>query len=153
MIRRLLIIALSAVALLGVAKWTARGANTSEDSKNEILKVDEERNQALQKGDVAALDRIYATDLVYTNARGEVLTRAQHLADIKARTLGFRSFAHKDVQVRVFGNTGVLTGVSTSAVEYKGTVSSSPRRFLNVYVKQGGRWVCAVHFETPVANP
>jgi ketosteroid isomerase-like protein len=153
MIRRLLTLALFAVALLGVAEWIARGANSAEDAKAEIFKVDEERNQALQKADAATLDRLYAPDLVYTNARGETLTRAQHLADIKARTLGFRSFAHKDVQVRVFGNTGVLTGISTSAVEYKGTVSTSPRRYLNVYVKHGGRWLCAVHWETPVANP
>jgi ketosteroid isomerase-like protein len=115
-----------------------------------VLKAEEARNQALPHGDVAALDQIYADDLIYTNATGALLTKTQHLADLKGRTLNFRSFKHDDVQVTVHGNTGIVTGISTSAVEFKGTVSSSPRRFVNVYVKQDGRWLCVAHMETPV---
>ena len=127
------------------------GSAAAENATEEILKVDEERNQALQKGDVETLARIYSDDLVYSNATGALLTKAQHLADLKARTLNFRSFKHDDVRVVVHGDTGVLTGISTSAVEFQGAVSSSPRRFLNVFVKKDGRWLCVAHFETPVA--
>jgi ketosteroid isomerase-like protein len=152
MMRRVLLIVFSTVAFLGLAKWTAKNAAAAGEIKDEVLKIEEERNQALPKGDVAALERIYADDLVYTNATGALLTKAQHLANLKDRTLNFRSFKHDDVQVRVHGNTGVVTGISTSAVDYKGTVSSSPRRFVNVYVKQDGRWLCVVHMETPVSQ-
>src|ERR1700724_66277 len=100
------------------------------DVKNEVLKIEEDRNQALQKGDADALDRIYSDDLVYTNARGYVLTKAQHLADIRTRNLKMASFKHSDVEVRVHGNTGIVTGTSTSVVEYKGASSSSPRRYV-----------------------
>jgi ketosteroid isomerase-like protein len=152
MIRRLLLFALSAVAVLGLAKYAVKSAAAEGDLKDEILKVDEERNQALQKGDVTFLSSLYSDDLVFTNARGEVLTKAQHLAELKSRKLAFQSFKHSDVQVRIHGNTGILTGLSTSAVVNNGTVSSSPRRFLNLYVNEGGRWRCAGHFETPVAQ-
>lgn len=152
MIRRLLLLSLALVAGIGFVKFAVRGAAAEGDLKAEILRADEERNQALQKGDVPALAEIYSDDLVYTNARGEVLTKAQHLADFKNRNLGFQSFKHSDVQVHLFGEMGAVTGLSTSAVVYQGKVSSSPRRFLNVFVKQGGRWRCAVHFETPVAQ-
>jgi len=145
--RRLLLVILSVVAVLGIAKYTVIAAAGDANLKDEVLKVEEGRNQALQKGDVAALDRLYSDDVVYTNATGAYLTKAQHLADLKARTLNFKSFNHSDVQVRVHGNTGVVSGVSTSAVDYKGTVSSNPRRFLNVYVKEDGRWLCVAHFE------
>jgi ketosteroid isomerase-like protein len=97
---------------------------------------------------VAALDRLYSDDVVYTNATGAFLTKSQHLADLKARTLNFKSFKHSDVEVHVHGTTGIVSGLSTSAVDYKGTVSSSPRRFLNVYVQENGRWLCVAHFET-----
>jgi len=147
MIRRLLLVTLSVVAALGVVRYTVKAAVGDANLKEEVLKVEEGRNQALQKGDVAALDRLYSDDVVYTNATGAYLTKAQHLADLKARTLNFKSFNHSDVQVRVHGNTGVVSGVSTSAVDYKGTVSSNPRRFLNVYVKEDGRWLCVAHFE------
>ena len=140
------------LALLAIVKSTVRNVAAEANAKEEILKIDEERNQALQKGDIATLDRIYSDDLVYANATGALLTKAQHLADLKGRALNFKSFKHDDVQVTVHGDTGILTGISTSAVEFHGTVSSSPRRFLNVFVKKDGRWLCAAHFETPVVS-
>ena len=39
------------------------------------MKAEDARNEALPKGDVAALEKIYADDVVYTNARGETLTK------------------------------------------------------------------------------
>ena len=143
---------LSVLAFFAIAWRTARSA-AMENTKEEVLKIEEERNQALQKNDVEALSRIYADDVVYTNATGALLTKAQHLADLKGKGLNFRSFKHDDVQVRVHGDMGIVTGVSTSAVDYHGTVSSSPRRFMNVYVRQEGRWLCEAHMETPVAKP
>jgi ketosteroid isomerase-like protein len=148
MMRRFLMVIFSVVAILGMARYTVTAAVGDTNLKDEILKVEEVRNQALQHGDVAALDRLYSDDVVYTNATGAFLTKAQHLADLKARTLNFKSFKHSDVEVHVHGTTGIVSGLSTSAVDYKGTVSSSPRRFLNVYVQENGRWLCVAHFET-----
>ena len=135
-----------------MAQRARSAAPSGEHATDEILKVDEERNQALQKGDVATLDRIYSDDVVYANASGALLTKAQHLAELKARTLNFRSFKHEDVQVTVHGDTGLLTGISKSVVEYQGSVSSSNRRFLNVFIKRDGRWRCVGHFETNISE-
>ena len=90
--------------------------------------------------------------MIYANASGALLTKAQHLAELKGRTLNFRSFKHEDVQVTVHGDTGALTGISKSVVEYQGSVSSSNRRFLNVFVKKDGRWQCVAHFETNISE-
>jgi ketosteroid isomerase-like protein len=150
--RRMVAVALSVLAFFAIAWRTVRSAAPPENMKDEILKVDEERNQALQKGDIATLDRIYSDDLVYANASGALLTKAQHLAELKGRTLNFRSFKHEDVQVTVHGDTGVLTGISKSVVEYQGAVSSSNRRFLNIFFKKDGRWQCVGHFETNISE-
>ena len=150
MFRRILFLAISVAAVLGIARHTVIAAGG--DLQEEVLKAEDARNQALPKGDVPALEKIYADDLIYTNATGALLTKAQHLSDLKGRTLNFKSFKHDDVQVTVHGNTGIVTGISTSTVEFKGTVSSSPRRFVNVYAKQDGRWLCVAHMETPVTK-
>lgn|ERR1700676_457908 len=154
MLRCVLLLNLLVIILLVPARAQESGEKNAQvgDVKNEVLKIEEERNHALQEGDADALDRIYTEDLVYTNARGYVLTKAQHLADIRTRNLKLTSFKHSDVEVRVHGNTGIVTGTSTSLVEYKGAASSSPRRYVNVYVKESGLWRCAVHFETASAQ-
>jgi len=148
--RRMLAVAFSILGFFAIAWRTARSAAPPENAKDEVLKVDEERNQALQKGDAATLERIYSDDLVYANASGALLTKAQHLAELKARTLNFRSFKHEDVQATVHGDTGVVTGISKSVVEYKGAVSTNNRRFMNVFVKKDGRWLCVAHIETNI---
>ena len=155
MMRVLLLLTLLTMPIPGSTKdreTTGRGTKTGGDIKSEVLGIEEQRNVALQRGDADALDRIYTDDLVYTNALGYVLTKAQHLSDVRTRRLRMTSIKHSDVEVRVHGTTGIVTGVSTSAVEYQGTPSSSPRRYLNVYVKDGRLWRCAVHFETPAAK-
>ena len=150
--RRIVAVALSVLGFFAIAWRAARSAAPPENLTDEILKVDDERNQALQKGDIATLDRIYSDDVIYANASGALLTKAQHLAELKGRTLNFRSFKHEDVQVTVHGDTGALTGISKSVVEYQGSVSSSNRRFLNVFVKKDGRWQCVAHFETNISE-
>jgi len=153
MMRALLLLTLLTTAVPGSTKdKETRDTEAGGGIKNEVLRIEELRNLALQQGDVAALDRLYTDDLVYTNALGRVLTKAQHLTDIRTRKLKLTSLKHSDVQVRVHGTTGIVTGVSTSLVEYQGTASSSPRRYVNVYVKDNGLWRCAVHFETPAAK-
>ena len=92
------------------------------------------------------------TILIYTNALGVTLTKKQHLADIRSRKLQLTTLKHSDVQVRMHGDTGFVSGVSRSMVNFHGNVSESPRKFLNVYVKENGAWRCAVHVETPAAK-
>jgi len=149
--RRMVAVALLVLGFFAIAWRTAKSAAPPENATDEILKVDEERNQALQKNDIVTLDRIYSDDLVYANTNGVLLTKTQHLEDLKKRTLNFKSFKHDDVKVVVHGDTGVLTGISTSAVDYQGSVSSNPRRFLNIFTKKDGRWICVAHFETTVS--
>src|ERR1700674_2130664 len=96
--RRMVAVVLSVLAFFAIAWRTARSAAPPENMTDEILKVDDERNQALQKGDIATLDRIYSDDLVYTNATGSLLTKAHHLAELKRRSLNFISFKHEDGQ-------------------------------------------------------
>jgi uncharacterized protein (TIGR02246 family) len=130
----------------------ATGAKAVADAKTEVLQVEESRNRALEKGDADALAKLYTDDLIYTNALGLVLTKQQHLADIRTRKLQLTALKHSAVEVRVHGTTGFVTGTSTSMVNFHGNSSDSPRKFLNVYVKENGVWKCAVHFETPAAK-
>ena len=152
MTRLLALFTLSIFSIIGLATYVLKTA-ADTNAKEEILKISDEREEALAKGDIAALDRIDADDQVYTNWRGVTLTKAEHLADIKARNLTFQtSFKHNDVQVVIHGNTGIVSGLSKTSVVYKGSAPAGARKFVNVFVKENGRWLCVVHFEAPVAE-
>ena len=149
MIRRMLLLPLLAIAVVGVAR--AQEAASSE--ADQVLKADEARNEVLQKGDADGVARYLTDDVAYANEKGEILSKNQVLDNLRSRKQKFLSFKHDDVHVTVHGDTGIVTGRSTSVVEYQGQVSRHPRRFMNVWVKQGdGQWLLAAHAETAIAE-
>ena len=50
-------VTLSVFALFAFAWRTARSATPPDDGRAEVMKLEEERNQALQTGDIATLER------------------------------------------------------------------------------------------------
>lgn len=153
--QRIVLLAVLVAASAGFAGARAAGNDANEEqTKKEILQIEEERSQALLKGDVDKLKQIYADQVAYLTEHGQVLTLAQHLANIQGRKQVFNSVIHKDVKVHVFGNTVAVTGLSVSDVRYTDQKADPrPRRYTNVWLKQDGQWRCIAHYETPVAQP
>src|ERR1022692_4765066 len=108
--RRILLISLLTVVLTGAARAQGTGKSQAEaETEEEVLKVEHEKDQAMQKGDLATLTRIYADDLIFVNPRGQVLSKAQRLADVRPGSLDYLNFKREDYTLHVYGNTVVLT--------------------------------------------
>ena len=133
---------------------SASGARQESDetAKADVLKVSQQLGEAAHESDQAALDRILADRLSWIT-RGERLNKAQVITDYLSGNLHFKSFSHDNVVVNVFGNTAVMTGQSTSVLEYKGKLFDAPRLFTDVYVKMDGRWQLVVHHVSELAKP
>ncbi len=99
-----------------------------------------EYTEALTKRDLVALDNIWAEGYTFTNGRGEFLTKKDRMENIKSGTTHFESISREDEEIRVFGDTAVVTGRVVLKVIYGGRESSGPYRFINVWVKLQGRW-------------
>ena len=158
--RHWLAIPVMSIALLGLLRGQkAPSPDASSELEKQILKIDSEKDQAMQRfvashGDEAGdvLDRIYADDLVFVNTHGQLLTKAQRLADLKSGNLKFMSFGRDDYRLHVYGDTVIMTGRATSVVEYQGKVNRVPRQFTNVYIKVGGQWRLVAHQATTIAE-
>jgi ketosteroid isomerase-like protein len=153
-VRRVLILPLLTVALMGSirAQGTVRNQADAETEK-EVLEVERQKDQAIRNRDMAVLDRIYVDDLAFANGRGKVLTKAQHMEEIRSGNVKYLNSDRSDFHVHVYGGTAVLTGRENSTVEYHGKTISSPRQFITVYVKLDGQWRYVAHQVTPVAEP
>jgi len=96
--------------------------------------------QAVIKQDGAALQRLLAEDLTYTQAGGRIQTKAEYIAAITKGPAGYESFNESDTRIRVYGRAAVLTG----HVDVKLAGTDSYRvRTLEVYVENDGRWQLA----------
>jgi len=125
-----------------------RAAPESADSvgpriaaQEEIKKIEQERNQALLKHDIATLDRMTSDDYTFINQRGELRTKAEILAGFKSGNFNYEAREISDLQVRVYADTAVVTGRAKQKGVENSKDYSGDNRFTRVYAKQNGGWV------------
>jgi len=150
--RQILLLILLVVAWVGSVGQGTAGDKADAEVQKEVLKIDDEWHQSSLNGSTDAVGRILADDVAWTNANGEILTKAQVLDDFRSGRRKLHTLKHDDVLLHVYGNTVVLTGRSTSTYRYKGKESVGARRWTSVYVKQDGAWRLVVHHVTPILN-
>jgi ketosteroid isomerase-like protein len=123
-------------------------ARSQANNRKEVLAMEQTRDQALLNSDSTTLDHLLADDISWTSPNGAVVTKSQLLTDVASGKETFPSIAHENVQVHIYGNTALVFGVTTSTVQFRGTLRNRPRRFSNVWVKRAGEWQLVAHVVT-----
>ena len=144
-------IGLIALVCPGMAK--AQTDVPSQAIQQEVLKTEAARDEAMQKADMAVLNRIYADNVVIVNTRGVHLTKAQRLADFQSGDLKFLSFDQGDYTFHSYGDTVILNGRANSAVQFHGKINRVPRKFTLTYIKLNGEWQLVAQNETLIDQP
>ena len=140
------------LALLGLGLGgLAFGQDTQ--SQEEIRKLEEERNRAILAGDFATLERMTSDDYTFITLRGEMRTKAEIVQGFKSGTFHYQSREISDLNVRVYGDTAVVTGRSTQKGLENGKDYSGNYWFTRVYVKQKGQWLTVALQTTPIEKP
>src|SRR2546423_14699243 len=138
--RRTLVIAALVLTAVPIALGQQSARRKQKGSVEQAIRqVDNERIQAQIHADAVALDRIYADDFIGIGPSGTVRTKAQVISDFTSGDLKFQSITTDDVQVRVYGNTAVETGLSTMVGQDKGKAVPRDTRFTRVWGKQQRR--------------
>ena len=109
-------------------------------AKSEIEKIERGRNQAIIHGDAGALDRMTSDDYTFITLRGELRTKAEIIQGFKSGSFHYDSRQISDLNVRVYGDTAVVTGRSIQTGRENGKDYSGDYRFTRVYVKRDRQW-------------
>jgi len=103
---------------------------------DEIIELENKRVEAMINGDVQALEKILADDLIYTHTTARIDTKSSFIEAISSGRSNYRSIERKDVNVRQFGDSAVVTGHAKFHVGD----SKFEARFIDVYAKRDGVW-------------
>ena len=150
-----LVMAILVLTATSIALAQKQSVNRDQRSSVEqaIRQLDNERIQAQIGADAVALNRIYADDFIGVGPSGTVRTKAQVISDFTSGDLKFQSIVTDEVQVRVYENTAVETGLSTMIGQDKGKAVPRDTRFTRVWVKQDGRWrLVANHYSSRITQ-
>jgi len=120
-------------SIIGKARGSA-GAEQSLEKKAHAYA------DALTKRDVKALDEIWSPEYTFVNPRGELLSKAQRIANIKSGTTEFQTMSPQKDRLHVQGNFAVEVGRIVVEGEYSGHESSGEYRYTTVWIKIQKRW-------------
>lgn len=110
------------------------------DDREAVRQLEEEWIEALRQADVAALERIWDDDFVFTDPNGQALSKVRCLREMAAGALHFNAIAVRSMQIRVFDDTAVVVGIiwlegRAGESDYRGEYS-----FFDVYLRRAGGW-------------
>ncbi|HEY7913197.1 MAG TPA: nuclear transport factor 2 family protein [Blastocatellia bacterium] len=120
-------------------------ADYRSQTEQRLRKLNEEWVAAFVQGDTATLDRLMAEDCIFTYAlQGD--DKAQFISDIASGALRAESLKRDNVEVRVYGPTGVMFALDTADWHYRGRHIQGHYRTIHVYSEIDGKWqIVAIH--------
>src|SRR5881296_2970920 len=129
------------VTFLSFAFGEAQQESTDKKSEQEVRQMIENYRTALLQRDIPALEKIWADDYVFVNASGDLLTKAQRLANVKSGATTLDSIKEEEeIIVRVYQNSAVATSRVTIKGQYGGQPASGQHRSTHVWVKGSTGW-------------
>ena len=129
---------------------TERDAAAADEKS--ILALEDAWGRALQEKDRPTLDRIVAPDFTFIEPDGSVRDRKSYLENRSTDPVEIASFVGSELSVKVFGETALVTGVSTIAETRGGKRDRFSLRWKELWRKNPVGWQVVAGQATPV-NP
>lgn len=118
-----------------------------EDS---VRALEASRRDALLAADTVALSKLLAPDFMEISRLGTVRTRVDNIRDLASGTLHLTSIKYDSLNVRVYGDVAVLTGIADNTGTMRGFPFSGKIRYTRVFVRQNGKWQAVLMQQTPM---
>jgi ketosteroid isomerase-like protein len=135
---------MAATGILGAGQERRRPS----DEEGRILALETAWNHAEQNKDVAALDQLLASTLIYIDYDGLLQNKAQFLAAAKSESLHPEQITNDEMTAHVYGDAAVVTGIYREKGISKGKPYSRRGRFTDTWVKENGTWLCVASQST-----
>jgi ketosteroid isomerase-like protein len=121
----------------------------SEDEQA-LIKIQHDWAKARIKGDSSYTRRLEAENCTVVWPDGSIVNKRE---DLKSMTgdIGFTEFQIDDLQVRLYGDTGIVVGQGTiKAHEGKQNLLGGKFVWTDTFIKQNGEWKVIASQVTPV---
>jgi len=123
----------------------AAGA-AAADTTADLVGLEQKLTDALQRSDVDAVAALWADDLVWVGLNGKRSSKEEQLAGMKAQSATAGSapavigVVNKDLKVRVYGESAVVTVLSAWTVRTADGERASDYLATHVWTERGGQW-------------
>jgi hypothetical protein len=143
---RFLFAAVTLFAMSSLALGQMKNGPVAQNNlEQELKRLENEWLNSYLRGDKKTFDRIVADDFTRTDESGKFANKTEEREIVQAPPASVNaSLTNEDMQVRLYGDTAVVTGRIVSKVQDSLSFQS---RFTDTFLKRQGRWqVVARHY-------
>ena len=127
-------VSLAAAALIAAAPLHA----ADEGGRLRILELD--LNRAIVARDAHRVSDLLADDWVLVSGAGKMKTKEEILAELARPEVEFQELDARDVMVRVWGDTAVVTGTLHQRYRLRGQQTELTLRYTDTWTRSGDSW-------------
>lgn len=110
------------------------------DDEKAVAALDTEYQAAVEKHDLATMDRILADDFVLVTGRGKTYGKADLLQEARSGSAVYEHQSDSQQKVRVWGDTAVVTALLWAKGTNEGQPFDYKLWFSDVYVRTPAGW-------------
>ena len=116
------------------------------DPKSTVEKAERDWAAAVVKSDIPALERLLASDLVYTHSSGTRDTQKSFIEGLRTGKLKYEKVDHQKIEVQMIkSDVAFVTARAAVRVIPAGKPVDMKLSLLHVFVKRQGRWQLLAH--------
>lgn len=123
-----------------------------------LLQAEAAACRAFESGDAAYLREVLTPDFTLVDSHGNVTGLEQNLGEVAAREPYYDEFRNDGQQVRLYGDTALVVGVTHVRGKAGGEAFAADFRYTDTWIRRDGRWrLAASHAsrlpsDTPAAS-
>ena len=121
-----------------------------EEEIRRIEEMEDRRYRAMREGDVAALDALCSSRLLYTHSRGERDDKQSYLDKVRSGIFVYHEIAHPADRILITDGAALVTGRMTARVSVAGEMRHIDNSYLAVWIKEAGAWKFVAYQPTPI---
>jgi len=115
-------------------------ADKTADVVAHLKKLSDNWDKVIVAKDEAAIAGNMAEDFRIIDRRGNIEGKKAFVDGILDPKLTIDPYTVEDFEVRIYGDTALLSGRSHMTGTYEGTPFTSNYRYIDIYVRKGGVW-------------
>jgi hypothetical protein len=129
-------------------------AKASHDTDvHELERLETVWNEAHERGDADALQKLWADDMEVAVPKMPVLTKPDAVKFARSGHMKFLKYGTSDIRVRVYDNAAVVTGRLQRTRSMNGQEISDDWRFTKTYIREAGQWLVVSFHASEAAQP
>lgn len=146
-----LLLLLGAIALPALPQDAMR-ADANSPNEAEVKKAELDMAQMIIHADWDQYSSHLMDDYILSDRNGVIQNKTAMMAALRDGKEKVLDLAPEELNIRVYGDTGIVTGHFTMVQRRNGRVDTFFSRQTDVFLKRGGKWLLAASQATSVAK-